>query len=260
MIHTLQEYTFVQVDDQVKTEQTVHDSLVKNPRAHLGINYISIPLAHLINTRGIIFTQNILNILENKIPKIKTYVCQHIHVKKLNFYENIVYTPHTLNSDNLKVIPHYNPCISPYDYIEPDLRKYRFSFVGSYKTHKLRYELRNLKLKDSIVKDTGDWHFYKSNRQEQTSQYVNILCNTQFALCPPGTGVSTIRLYEAMAAGCTPIVFNDVKVPGVIEPYVIRIKNVDDVKSIEMINNSEVIHEIYWRCLSNEIFYKLLSN
>ena len=257
---SIHEHSFSEVVDDVMTEQTVYEQLLSGDKHNQQINYVALPLAHLINTRGIPYTQHILNTLQKKRPERKIFVCQHIHVKYLNFFDNDVYTPHSTSKDNYKVILHYNPCIGINNYIEQNVRKYKFSFVGSYKTNPLRRELPKADLPDAIIKDTGDWHFYKKDRTEQTSQYVDILCNTKYALCPPGTGPSTIRLYEAMAAGCIPVVFNDVKVPDVIEPYIVRVKNVTDVKFIEMNDNSKIIHSLYWSNLSNDQLYKFILN
>ena len=253
------EIRFESVTDPVMTEYCVYQKI----KSHVNLlphdtQYVAVPIADTINKKGVGVTNNIIDTICKSSSNKKIFVCQHIHVNKLNFHGNVVYTPHAMISDTHKVIPHYNPCIHKHDFKTWDQRSIDFSFIGAFKTHPLRSQLNKLKGDKIIVRDTGCWHFEKQDREKQTQAYVDMLCDTRYALCPPGTGVSTIRLYEAMAAGCTPVVFNDVKVPHVIEPYVVRIKNVDEVESIEMIDNSETIHKIYWDKLSNDQLYKYI--
>jgi len=253
------EIRFEDTSDPVETEFSVYRK-IKSYENLLSrdTQYVAVPLAATINKKGISVTNNIIDAICRSSSKKKIFVCQHIHVNKLNFHGNVVYTPHAMIGEPHKVIPHFNPCIHKRDFMPWNKRCVDYSFLGAFKTHPLRSQLTKLKGNKIIIQDTGCWHFEKQNREKQTQAYVNMLCDTKYALCPPGTGVSTIRLYEAMAAGCTPVIFNDVKVPDVIEPYVVRIKNVDDVRSIEMIDNSETIHKIYWDKLSNDQLYKFI--
>lgn len=254
----IHEHTFDHVNDEVKTEQTIFDNIKSNEKQFAHLNYVALPVCHLINTRGLPYTQQVLNIIQNKTSGRKTYVCQHIHVKHLNFFDNVVYTPHTLSNDHLRVIPHYNPCIRKQDYIEPEDREFRFSFVGSYRTNSMRSKFASLGLQDSIIEDTGEWHFYKNNKQAQTEKYRNILHNTKYALCPPGTGCSTIRLYESMAAGCIPVLFNNVKVPKVMEKLVIRITDLNQLHDLDSEINHHDIYKTYWDNISNKYMHQLL--
>lgn len=253
------EIRFEGVSDPIETELSVYLKIKSNVNLlPQDTQYVAVPIADTINKKGISVTNNIIDIICKSSSKKKIFVCQHIHVNKLNFHGNVVYTPHTVIGDTHKVIPHFNPCIHKRNFVSWNNRFINYSFIGAFKTHPLRPQLTKLKGDKIIVQDTGCWHFDKQNRKNQTQSYVNMLCGTKYALCPPGTGVSTIRLYEAMAAGCTPVVFNDVKVPDVIEPYVVRVKNVSDLESIELVDNSVAIHDIYWNKLSNDQLYKFI--
>lgn len=261
------EFGFDQVTDPVETEAYVYNGLVDHiDSVPEDLNYVCLPLAFLINTKGIPFTQNVLDLLEEKYPGRKTYVCQHIYVKSLNFYNNIVYTPHCLVEDNLQVIPHFNPCINKEDHIPFDDRKYDVTFIGAFNTHSLRSQLSTFHNNDNIiVEDTGNWHFDKdeNNRKRFKHKYKESLLNSKFALCPPGTGVSTIRLYEAMAAGCIPVVFNSVKVPNCVAHLIIRLNSISHIKNImkESCNSRhEEIYKVYWSNLYNEALYLSLLN
>ena len=49
----------------------------------------------------------------------------------------------------------------------------------------------------------------KQAMQDQRSRYFEVLSQTKFVLAPKGTGLSSIRQYEAMACGCVPVVLAD---------------------------------------------------
>jgi len=258
----IKEWSFEQSKDPVATEETVSKKL-NNIIEELSddFNYVELPICWLLNNKGVEFTQQVLDQIEERIKDTKIYVCQHILVNRLNFHDNVVYTPHATSKDNFRVIPHYNPCVEKHNYIPVENRKYHFSFMGSFHTHSLRPQLQRVSGKGVLIENTGQWHFQKKDREQQTKRYVDVLCDTKFALCPPGTGPSTIRLYEAMAAGCVPVVFNDVKIPEVMDPYVVRITTIDELVNLTQgcidINYMK-IHELYWRYLSNDVYYQLI--
>lgn len=255
-------------NDPVATEKIIYNTLLKEQDTIPdNFNYVDLPIADTINKRGLPYTQEIITNIEKRYPHIiKKYVCQHIYVNHLQFYNNKVYTPHTLLTDTKIVIPHYNPVINEDDYISFENRKYKASFIGALTTHHLRLALTQFNNNtDIIVRETGSWHFSKkdNDRQKYANKYKEILCNTKFSLCPPGTGVSTIRLYESMAAGSIPVVFNDIKVPKIVEKYIIRLYNIEDILNIQWndpkyINHSQDLKKYYWEYLSNTNFYKLL--
>jgi len=269
-IVTISKNGFGEVSDEVKTEQNVFDLLVKNNKIlPEDLGYVGIPLADNINNRGIRYTQSLINDVQNKFPNFKKiYICQHIKVNELNFYDNTVFTPHVLNSQNHLCIPHYNSVIKQDDYIEPQKRKYKFSFFGAFNSHITRKQLAVYNTDDTPVVDTGTWHYYKSpnDKEKFKKDYVNNLTNTVFSLCPEGTGVSTIRLFESMACGSIPVLFNDVKVPECIREYCIysKIESLqDDLKNIEnkIDEYSKNLYKIYWDRLENEkILEYILDN
>lgn len=258
----IKEWSFEQSKDPVATEETVSKCL-NNVFEELpdDFNYVELPVCWLLNHKGVEFTQQVLDQIEEQIKDTKIFVCQHILVNRLNFRNNVVYTPHATNKDNFRVIPHYNPCIEKHNYIPANHRKYHFSFMGSFHTHSLRPQLQRVSGDSVLIENTGQWHFQKKDREQQTKRYVGVLCNTRYALCPPGTGPSTIRLYEAMAAGCVPVVFNDVKIPKVMDQYVVRVDCVSDLVNLsheDLDDKCKQIHHVYWNNLSNDNFYKLV--
>jgi len=260
--------SFKDIKDPVATCQTIYNNIVNDKNAPENLNYVNLPLSFLLNKKGIPGTQKVIDEIEKKYPNIqKKYVCQHILVSKLNFYNNKVYTPHTLQTDDKIVIPHYNPLINKDDFIPFNERRYRLSFVGCILTHPIRRILTKINNdEDILIRSTGQWHFSKNPEAQlkYSTKYKEILCNTKFSLCPPGTGVSTIRLYESMAAGSIPVILNNVKVPKIVEDYVIRVQTLNDVINLQPQDNTaqkaEQLKEIYWEYLSNNNMHKILYN
>ena len=197
--------------DPVKTEQNIQESLFSIlDDLPNDLNYVNIPIAQTINKYGVHVAQQVIDDIEAKYKGVKKFVCQHILVNKLNFYDNIVFTPHAIFSDNRICIPHYNSFFDRDDAIDYNKRKYKTSFIGSTSTHTIRKELFELNNnKDIIVRDTGNWFYEKTSndRGKYSNKFKEYLLNSKLSLCPQGTGPSTIRLYESMAVGSIPIIF-----------------------------------------------------
>jgi len=253
--------------DLVKTEQNIQESLLSRLEdLPDNFNYVNIPIAQTINKHGVYITQQVIDDIERKYKGVKKFVCQHIFVNRLNFYDNIVFTPHAVFSDNRVCIPHYNGVFNEEDIIKYNKRKYKTSFIGSSSTHNIRKELFNLNNdKDVIIRDTGNWFYEKSStdREKYLDKFKEFLLNSKLSLCPEGTGPSTIRLYESMAVGSIPIVFNDVKVPDGFEKHIIRLSNVEEVNDLAPSSynkQSKSLHIDYWKKISNYNVYKILLN
>ena len=80
-------------------------------------------------------------------------------------------------------------------------KRYWACFMGNLKTHPIRQEMRRALYGVSgiVVKDKLNTKFY-----------VEDLCRSYFALCPRGYGLTSFRLYEAMALGVIPIYISDI--------------------------------------------------
>ncbi|GJG86377.1 hypothetical protein tb265_15580 [Gemmatimonadetes bacterium T265] len=94
-------------------------------------------------------------------------------------------------------------------------RHYLFSFVGSSWTHRIRAKLLQLRHPRALLVDSsasrGDpWYHRELHTVEQLyERFREGLSQTKFALCPRGVAASSIRLFEAMEAGCVPVVIAD---------------------------------------------------
>ena len=266
MLQILQVQDFKDVGDPVKTEETIYEQLLsKREEINTDYVYVAMPIAWYINTRGMHWTQNLINQICTSHGKEKLFfVCQHIQVKNLNFNNHLVFTPHATAMDSFIAIPHY-ACSYDLSMIKPwNDRQYEFSFVGSFKTHPVRQHLYDL-LKDRddcYIKDTGNnWHFEESPEKQKINRdnYIKILGNTKYSLCPRGTGPSSIRIWESMAmAACPVIVSNFLKMPLQNELDTRMWLNIsektDQIKNFNV--GSGYDNQEYWNLFSNDNLWK----
>lgn len=197
-----------------------------------------------------------LNTQKIKDKNIHT-VCQHIHwdriiplCKKLMVTD--LYISHhekqTIDTENIRIHPwklsasnfeHTDMSYNLYD------KKYLFSFIGSVtKSHKsqIRYQLKaycknlNPEKCSFIYELTDEWFYqkyvfdhqtknmpwtYQDNQilKSQQKRYNQILSSSVFSLCPEGSGVNSLRVWESMAAGVIPVIYSDNWNPPTIEQY-----------------------------------------
>jgi hypothetical protein len=88
---------------------------------------------------------------------------------------------------------------------------------------------------DVIVVD----HAYDHLEQIETVEYNTVLSDSVFSLCPEGTGPNTIRLWESMAIGSIPVLFENDWIRPNIEGY-----NWDDFSVTISTNDLNNIFEI----------------
>jgi hypothetical protein len=254
---------FDDVTDPVKTEHIIYKQLSELPdNTGKSYFYVVMPIADLLNKIGITNTQNIINeVCNNNKDKKLIFVCQHIQVDKLNFHNNLVFTPHATMLDSYIPIPHYS-CNYDIDFSrEWEERQYDFSFMGDFSTHQTRASLSKV-LKDypkTIFIDTKKWHFYSDQKTQSINKknYIELLGNTKYSLCPRGTGPSTIRIWESMAMGSCPIVFSDfLKMPmklALESKLWIKLPESCDKISVD---NKPYNNQEYWDKFSNSNLYK----
>jgi len=94
-----------------------------------------------------------------------------------------------------------------------------FSFVGG-KTTGLRWRLLEVLRQYADPSETevqvcdGIWgRIYGGGAEEDLERYAEALRRTKFFLCPRGNGVSSVRLFETMAAARVPVIIADRFVP-----------------------------------------------
>lgn len=107
----------------------------------------------------------------------------------------------------------------PHPYIFNSHKKYIASFIGS-RTHPIRNELEQFK-------NLPDW--YISYEQHTIQDYLRIINESVFCLCPRGYGLSSFRTAEAMQYESLPVYISDEHILsyGKFDDYIIYVNQVD---------------------------------
>lgn len=96
-------------------------------------------------------------------------------------------------------------------------RTYLFSFVGAKHNHALRDALFALPSDGAYLFDTTPfWPYAELPSQKQDAleaQYQEVALQSRFIICPRGRGPSSIRLFETMRMGRSPVIISDAWVP-----------------------------------------------
>ena len=211
-------------------------------------NYLGIPWATIEDLPNLNRGNRVEQAIKPYLNKLTTYYtcCQHINFRKLipifkRLNITIIYTPHkflgenSINGITLKPCPLYavniedesrNEFFKNKDFVSVN-REYLYSFLGQTSQVNVRQKLLNIKHHpNSIVKDIGvAWHFDQfvySNKQnnryelnetdssrKRTEDYNKLLLNSEFSLCPAGTGPNSIRFWESLAVGSIPVIISD---------------------------------------------------
>ncbi|WP_158025525.1 exostosin family protein [Maricaulis sp. W15] len=178
-------------------------------------------------------------------------VCQHIHMLKFpELFEMAgvtdVFWSHATHGEtgfgddrNIAIhpFPLYPVQIPEGPQIPLEDRRYLFSFVGAKATPIYLTESRTFLIEElaehprGLVRDRETWHYNKVVYDHQvlarahssvglvdnnaSEEFKQVMAQTQFALCPSGTGPNSIRLWETIASGAIPVVLADTyKSPG----------------------------------------------
>jgi hypothetical protein len=186
-------------DEYIPTEETMFKCLEEKSKIDDSWVLHKLPLAHMINSMGVQQTQQVINGLPKEENKI--LVCQHILVDQLKVDGNTqMCSPHASEYNSVIPIPHY-----PVNTGTPQERVMLFGFLGSTSTHASRKGI--VKLFPDCCKDSGaHWGLDKSLGDGFHKSYIDMLAKCEFALCPRGTGISSVRLFEAMAMGTIPVI------------------------------------------------------
>nr|WP_010130607.1 exostosin family protein [Microbulbifer agarilyticus] len=173
-------------------------------------------------------------------------VCQHIFaLKLLPYFKQLgitdLYWPHKVlhqnEIDGIKIhgFPLYPVMYHKYPHVADTKpfseRKYLYSFIGSYQEGLYLTSVRNFLFSlpsgdDGLIIQRGEWHFegdvyrdqvlgkpdpedLKEIKRREEREYVEVLKETKFCLCPSGSGPNSIRLWEAIKFGCVPVLLSD---------------------------------------------------
>lgn len=187
---------------------------------------------------------------KNELKKYSSVltVCQHIRMlKHKELFESVgvtnIFWSHATkscnriekNSIDLHPFPLYPTKIENLN-ISHNNKKYLFSFIGAKANKWYLTESRNKivqylsHVKKAFVKSRDKWHYndivyehqihknchsnqQQSTEKEKENEYLNVLNNSVFSLCPGGTGPNSIRLWESIEMGVIPVILSDSYLP-----------------------------------------------
>ncbi len=187
-----------------------------------------------------------LNVAPPEMAVKRITFCQHIYAldllpyfKKLGITD--IYWSHKIKGqdeiEGIKIHPyplypvmHYKRH-KPYKNKPLFERKYLYSFIGAYQSKLYLTPVRKwifdlAKRDDAIVIERSEWHFeqdvYRNQllgstedevkskvRKQHEKEYIDVMQESVFCLCPSGSGPNSIRLWEAIEFGCIPVVLSD---------------------------------------------------
>lgn len=110
--------------------------------------------------------------------------------------------------------PNKVPAVSTINATPKDLL---FSFAGRL-SHPVRKRLMNLHFpsSDVLMEETSSYNHFQAdptNQQAAKTRYWELAQRSKFGLCPRGAGTSSVRLFELMQAGISPVIIADDWVP-----------------------------------------------
>jgi len=253
----------------VPTEEQI-DLLLKRDAGSIDskYKYVDLYIASIIKKYGIHKTQNILN---QYLGKDRFFICQHEQINKLFFGDSTVFAVHSKINDNYTPIPHYTLTTNNIKDSEKDTL---FSFIGSITTHPIRkYLVENYdSCYDSKVHWAIDPTLPSSSKNELQQQYKELVSKSTFSLCPRGTGISSIRIFEVMSMGSIPVLIGDNYDKPLNEildwkEFSVTIKehNIDQIEDIlfnfsqkDIILMKNKVLEVYNEYFSNENLHKTI--
>jgi len=214
----------------------------------LNDDFLGFPWATIFDKRYSF--QVIYNILKQHLESNKEYYtcCQHIVFrlfiplwKALNIktvyvshkilnediIDGIIFKPCPLYAVNLET-PEFNKEFRNLDLLNIQ-RPILYNFVGGYQLDyltKIRPNIFKMKHpENTIIKNTGDWHFNKlvynekqnikqelnlnEDHNNKTKYYNELLIKSRYTLAPSGSGPNSIRFWEALGAGSIPVLLAD---------------------------------------------------
>jgi hypothetical protein len=259
-------------DECIRTEELIFSQLQKRA-GDISDEFELFPysLAVPINRFGLEFTNNFIGKCESE--KRRVFVCQHIWVSHLKFLDSdLVFTPHTTKDSIFYAIPHQS--VNWDIALRSTEKTIDFSFVGNLGAHPVRKQM-SLIFPDR-VKDSGiGWGLDKTTPAKSKRDYIDLISKSFFSLCPRGTGISSVRLFEVMGMGSIPIIIADGYSPPLSHlldwsqfSLIIPEKSIGEIESIvkdllkdknRMENMRQKAIEIYDLYFANDLLYKTIE-
>ena len=146
---------------------------------------------HLAKTFTINFDDcatGLLKGLYSNIPKSRLNANHHIAVPYAEYFNELVFNDQTAEATK-----------------QP---KYLASWRGNLRSNKIRPTLLKYfrSMSDCIVEFSDSW---LNHPLEEKSNYISLMLDAKFSLCPAGWAPSSFRIYESMALGRCPVIIAD---------------------------------------------------
>jgi hypothetical protein len=195
-----------------------------------------------------------INSAPPRMTLIRATICQHIYMKDLIpffkqlkitdiFWSHATHDEKVIEGMRIHPFPLYPvrcadvvDC-APHRFKQWSHRRYLYSFIGAYEDSLYLTPVRQWLFalpqhSNAIIKRRTEWHYEQHVYGEQISgitleatqlqqhehfsqEYVKVLQETKFCLCPSGSGPNSIRLWEALGFGCVPVLMADtLRLPG----------------------------------------------
>ena len=221
-------------------------------------NYLAFPWATLIDE---VNTKLYSNLAYIKNLRFECFtVCQHIFFRELlPLFKTIgihtVFTPHLEVGDwyyekkyGIKLLPYsLFPVCFNFENISIENKKYKYSFTGSYDNSVYLSDIREKifrmdKNNENYIRQNDKWFYqdtvYNNGKVSSDEIYKNLLKNTEFSLCPSGSGPNSIRLYESMTSSIPVLLADELALSPFIDwdTLIIRMGENDLDKLDEYIN------------------------
>lgn len=133
--------------------------------------------------------------------------------------------------------------LSEIGHIPLNERRYLYSFIGAHDPgcyiSDIREKIFGIESKNNIyIKRRDHWHFeyavygaqgftatdladQQKKDKENLSEYVKVLSQTKYSLCPSGSGPNSIRFWESFVFGSIPVLISDeLEVPNIGLKYI----------------------------------------
>jgi hypothetical protein len=211
--------------------------------------------------------------LPSKKSLLRVTCCQHIKIQGIQEYLNeikvtdLFWAHKSINDSKIGAIRLHPMALYPFAYFNLKInnlkplseRKYKFSFVGTYDSQgylsDIREKIFNLPVRaDSYIRRRDFWHFegdvYLSQimqndisdndliiQNKKEEEYISVMSQTIFSLCPTGAGLNTIRYWESLAFGCIPVTFtNLLDKPSVVNSFEISLPAVNLLEELDSLD------------------------
>jgi hypothetical protein len=253
-----------------KTEKQVYHNIINNKHPMIEtIYYLAFPWATLIDDIYKYSKSKLLFIKNYTFDQPITTVCQHIHFRTLlPLFQKIgvktLYCSHMEEDDHILEekygIKMYPFSLYPVKYnITGDIDIYKtdfmytYSFEGAYDKSIYRTNIREkigkLQKNNNYINIMNEFYYngivYRNKTIESTcmnnnDMYIELIRNSKYTLAPSGTGINSIRFYEAMSYGSVPILLADnmTMMPIDWDQYIVRIPE-NELYNIDMILERE---------------------